>query len=85
MIGYTNAAGQNIGICDLCRGDMPEGTPATGIITGTITRYFDRDYTKAERVLCPDCSQALAGVLAAIGRRHVVPPVNAVIITQEAA
>ena len=85
MIAYTNTAGQSTGICDLCRGDMPEGTPAMGIITGTITRYFDRDYTKAERVLCPDCGQALAGVLAVIGRRHVVPPVTPVIITQEAA
>ena len=85
MISYVNSTGQNTGICELCRGDMPEGTPVTGIITGTINRYFDRDYTKAERVLCPDCSQVLVGVITVIGKRHVPPPYATTIFAQEAA
>ena len=81
MMSYVNNAGTHTGICDVCRSDMPEGTPVIGVITGTITSYFDRDYSKAERVLCPDCSQAIGGVISVLGKRHR----SSHPITQEAA
>lgn len=75
MICYTNNAGKHITVCDVCRTDIPEGENALSIAPGrTSAGYFNRDYARQEKVLCPACIETLSQLLALLGNPGLRTP-----------
>lgn len=64
MICYLDSDGKHVGICNICRKDMPEGESAFAIAPGQVNAgFFSRDYARQEKVICTDCIVALAGMI----------------------
>lgn len=75
MIWYTTSDGKHICVCDICRKDILEGENALAISPGrTNAGFFSRDFARQEKVLCPDCAEALTGMINLLGNPRLRSP-----------
>lgn len=82
MTRYTDTNGKSVILCDHCRCDMPQGSPAFTMSPGRIAEgYIARDYDKGELVFCLSCAAMVGQIMTLIG----VKPAACMTIVQEAA
>ncbi|QXE87377.1 hypothetical protein KP003_02920 [Geomonas nitrogeniifigens] len=82
MTRYTDFNGSNILLCDHCRADMPQGSPAFSLAPGTVgDGYLARDYNKGEIILCPNCSSIVSEIISLLVNKRT----DKVTIVQEVA
>ncbi len=71
MTKYTDFRGNQIILCDFCRHDIQQGDPAFTLCPGVIKDgYHNRDYEKADLLLCTECTRTVGHMLNLIGTKR---------------